>query len=74
MQRRFTTITDVTNAIFGADPGLEDALTEDQVREIVRTHWDGRYEDITDEAFAEMLVAAYDADGADEAQARRIVG
>lgn len=73
MAQRFTTITDVTAAIIDADPGFEDELSEQQLRDIVSEHHAGRYEEITEEEFESMLVAAYVATGIDEAAARRLV-
>lgn len=69
----FTTISDVTAAIRDADPGFDAELTEDELRDIVRANKSGRYEEITEDEFAAMLVDAYVATGADEATARRIV-
>lgn len=68
----FTTVADVTAYLFNI-PGFSDEITEDEMRDIVRQHSAGRYEDITEDELDAMIVAAYMATGADEATARRMV-
>ena len=73
MRHQFTTIVDVTAHLTELDPAFCDELTEEQLRDIVRRHSDGRYEDITEDELDAMLVAAYMATGADEATARQML-
>lgn len=73
MRHQFTTITDVTAHLTELDPAFRDELTEEQLREIVRRHSAGRYEDITADELDAMIVAAYMATGADEATARQML-
>lgn len=65
MRTQFTTIADVTAALFDADPGFSAELTEDQMRDIVNANRAGRYEDITEDEFDAMVAAAYAACGAE---------
>lgn len=55
---QFTTITDVTNYLYGLDPAFNAELTEDQMQDIVREHRVNRYEDITDDELNAMYEAA----------------
>jgi hypothetical protein len=70
----FTTITDVVDEMLRQEPGFSNDLTNEELADIVRSTYHGRYEDMTEGHFAEILVAAYIACGADEATARSIVG
>ena len=69
MRHQFTTVSDVTAYLFNI-PGFSDEITEDEMRDIVRQHSAGRYEDITTDELDTMIVAAYMATGADAATAR----
>ena len=70
MRHQFTTVSDVTAYLVELDPAFSDELTEDELRDIVRQHSAGRYEDITEAELDAMIVAAYMATGADAATAR----
>ena len=73
MRHQFTTVSDVTAYLIDLDSAFSDEVTEDTLRDIVRQHSAGRYEDITSDELEAMIVAAYMATGADEATAREML-
>ena len=73
MRHQFTTVSDVTAYLVELDQAFSDEITEDEMRDIVRQHSAGRYEDITEAELDAMIVAAYVAVGADETTARQML-
>ncbi len=66
MNRSFTTIADVTAYLVELEPTFTDALTADQLRDIVQANRENRYEDLTEAEINAMYNAAMTAcnDGA----------
>ena len=70
---RFTTVLDVVNELKTVEPEFAKLLSDDELADVARAaHW-SRYEEIDDDEFDAILTAAYEASGASEDDARRMV-